>query len=79
MKFTLALAITASYACAVQFGPPSKGGSGFGGPSLASKFGGGGGFGGGAMGGGLGGMMGMGGMGNKFSQKFSSMQGKGFG
>ena len=84
MKFTLALAITASYACAVQFAPPSKGGSGgFGGPSLASKFGGGGGFGGGGMGGGmgggLGGMMGMGGMSGKFSSKFSSMRGKGFG
>ena len=43
MKFTLALALTASYACATKFAPPSKGGGGFGGPSLASKFGGGGG------------------------------------
>ena len=67
MKFTLALALTASYACATKFAPPSKGGGGFGGPSLASKFGGGGGGFGGGLGGGLGGMMGMGGMSNKFS------------
>ena len=66
MKFTLALALTTSYACAVQFAPPSKsGGVGFGGPSLASKFSGGG----GGFGGGLGGMMG--GMGGGMSSKFS--------
>ena len=63
MKSTLALALIVSYACATKFGPPSKRGlGGFGGQSLASKFGGGG----GGFGGGLGGMMG-GGMSGKFN------------